>query len=151
MRQQPGRGVQISVELTELHSRVLVHLIDAMSYDMVRRCAREQRPFGVVLIQEGEEAGEVATTATVGCAARIAGWLEQIRTHPRGPTLRHRLRSLPPLAPTGLWAAQFRAIRRPSASGSSTPLGAERVGRQPPDWGRIPPAAPLPPAPTPEG
>jgi Lon protease-like protein len=40
--------------------------------DMVGRCAREQMPFGVVLIQEGEEAGEVATTATVGCTARIA-------------------------------------------------------------------------------
>ena len=40
--------------------------------DMVGRCAREQSPFGVVLIQEGEEAGEVATTATVGCTARIA-------------------------------------------------------------------------------
>jgi Lon protease-like protein len=40
--------------------------------DMVRRCAREQQPFGVVLIQEGEEAGAVATTATVGCSARIA-------------------------------------------------------------------------------
>jgi len=40
--------------------------------DMVRRCTREQRPFGVVLIQEGEEAGPVATTATVGCSARIA-------------------------------------------------------------------------------
>ena len=40
--------------------------------DMVRRCMREQLPFGVVLIQEGEEAGLVATTATVGCSARIA-------------------------------------------------------------------------------
>jgi Lon protease-like protein len=40
--------------------------------DMVRRCLREQQPFGVVLIQEGEEAGPVATTATVGCSARIA-------------------------------------------------------------------------------
>jgi uncharacterized protein len=40
--------------------------------DMVGRCAREQTPFGVVLIQEGEEAGEVATTATVGCTAHIA-------------------------------------------------------------------------------
>ena len=39
--------------------------------DMVRRCTREQRPFGVLLIQEGEEAGPVATTATVGCSARI--------------------------------------------------------------------------------
>jgi Lon protease-like protein len=40
--------------------------------DMVRRCAREQSPFGVVLIQEGDEAGPVATTATIGCSARIA-------------------------------------------------------------------------------
>src|SRR5689334_16219894 len=40
--------------------------------DMVGRCAREQTPFGVVLIQEGEEAGDVASTAAVGCAARIA-------------------------------------------------------------------------------
>ena len=39
--------------------------------DMVRRCMRTQQPFGVVLIQEGEEAGVVATTATVGCTARI--------------------------------------------------------------------------------
>jgi uncharacterized protein len=39
--------------------------------DMVRRCMREQQPFGVVLIQEGDEAGEVASTATVGCSARI--------------------------------------------------------------------------------
>ena len=40
--------------------------------DMVRNCMREQQPFGVVLIQEGEEGGPVATTATVGCSARIA-------------------------------------------------------------------------------
>jgi Lon protease-like protein len=40
--------------------------------DMVRRCMRESQPFGVVLIQQGDEAGEVATTATVGCTARIA-------------------------------------------------------------------------------
>jgi uncharacterized protein len=40
--------------------------------DMVRRCMREQQAFGVVLIQEGDEAGQVATTATIGCSARIA-------------------------------------------------------------------------------
>ncbi len=39
--------------------------------DMVRRCMREGGAFGVVLIEEGDEAGEVATTATVGCSARI--------------------------------------------------------------------------------
>jgi Lon protease-like protein len=40
--------------------------------DMVRDCMRENQPFGVVLIEEGEEAGEVSATATVGCSARIA-------------------------------------------------------------------------------
>jgi hypothetical protein len=39
--------------------------------DMVSRCLRDQRPFGVLLIQEGEEAGAVASTASVGCTARI--------------------------------------------------------------------------------
>jgi Lon protease-like protein len=40
--------------------------------DMVRRCMRDQTPFGVVLIRDGDEAGDVTTTATVGCSARIA-------------------------------------------------------------------------------
>jgi Lon protease-like protein len=40
--------------------------------DMVRRCMREQLPFGVLMIEEGDEAGDVATTAAVGCSARIA-------------------------------------------------------------------------------
>lgn len=39
--------------------------------DMVRRCMREQAPFGVVLIVTGAEVGEVASTAAVGTAARI--------------------------------------------------------------------------------
>ena len=41
----------------------------------------------------------------------LAGWLEQIRGHPTAPTLRHRLRVLPPLEPAGLWPAQFIAIQ----------------------------------------
>ena len=40
--------------------------------DMVRRCMREQQPFGVVLIQDGEEAGPLATTPPIGCSVRIA-------------------------------------------------------------------------------
>ena len=40
--------------------------------DMVRRCMREQLPFGVLMIDAGEEGGDVATTAAVGCSARIA-------------------------------------------------------------------------------
>jgi uncharacterized protein len=40
--------------------------------DMVRRCMREQKPFGVLMIEEGEEAGGVSSTALVGCSARVA-------------------------------------------------------------------------------
>lgn len=39
--------------------------------DMVRSCMREQGAFGVLLIEEGAEAGEVGSTATVGTSARI--------------------------------------------------------------------------------
>jgi Lon protease-like protein len=49
-----------------------LRIFEARYTDMVGRCSREQKPFGVVLIQDGDEAGEVATTATVGCTARIA-------------------------------------------------------------------------------
>ncbi len=41
----------------------------------------------------------------------LAGWLGDISKHPTAPTLRHRLRTLPPLAETGLWPAQVTAIR----------------------------------------
>ena len=41
----------------------------------------------------------------------LAGWLADISKHPTAPTLRHRLRALPPLEETGLWPAQVVAIR----------------------------------------
>jgi Lon protease-like protein len=49
-----------------------LRIFEARYTDMVSRCMRDQRPFGVVLIQEGDEAGEVASTASIGCTARIA-------------------------------------------------------------------------------
>jgi uncharacterized protein len=39
--------------------------------DMVRQCLKESRAFGVVLILEGEEAGEVASVAGSGTSARV--------------------------------------------------------------------------------
>jgi Lon protease-like protein len=39
--------------------------------DMVRRCMRESLPFGVVLIQQGAEAGAVGSIADVGTTARV--------------------------------------------------------------------------------
>src|SRR4051812_45389843 len=49
-----------------------LRIFETRYVDMVRRCMREATPFGVVLIEDGDEAGEVATTATVGCSARVA-------------------------------------------------------------------------------
>jgi type I restriction enzyme, R subunit len=40
----------------------------------------------------------------------LARWLEEVRRHPTGPTLRHRLKQLPPLDETNLWPAQVQAI-----------------------------------------
>jgi type I restriction enzyme R subunit len=40
----------------------------------------------------------------------LARWLDGLRLHPTAPTLRHRLRALPPLTRIGLWPAQFTAI-----------------------------------------
>jgi Lon protease-like protein len=48
-----------------------LRIFETRYVDMVRRCMREEQPFGVVLIEEGDEAGVVATTAIVGCTARI--------------------------------------------------------------------------------
>jgi type I restriction enzyme R subunit len=41
----------------------------------------------------------------------LASWLEDAARESSAPTLRHRLQSLPALEETGLWDAQFRAIR----------------------------------------
>lgn len=40
----------------------------------------------------------------------MAAWLDDVRRHPTAPSLRHRLRALPPLERTGLWQAQHTAI-----------------------------------------
>jgi len=48
-----------------------LRIFEARYLDMVRRCMREQVPFGVVLIRAGTEAGAVAETSDVGTTARI--------------------------------------------------------------------------------
>ncbi len=42
----------------------------------------------------------------------LVRWLDEIARHPTAPTLRHRLRTLPPLGEAGLWPAQVTAIRK---------------------------------------
>lgn len=41
---------------------------------MVSECMREQKPFAVVAIVDGPEAGGVASTASIGTLARIIDW-----------------------------------------------------------------------------
>jgi len=42
--------------------------------DMAKACLRDDQPFGVSLILEGNEVGAPALPADVGCLARIATW-----------------------------------------------------------------------------
>lgn len=42
--------------------------------DMVRECMKEDAPFGVVLIQAGQEVGAAAEPEHVGCLAYITQW-----------------------------------------------------------------------------
>lgn len=44
--------------------------------DMVSRCLKEDKPFGVLLIKEGEETGQVPATYTVGTLAKIIDWYQ---------------------------------------------------------------------------
>jgi uncharacterized protein len=48
-----------------------LRIFETRYLDMVRRCFREGREFGVVLIREGGEVGEVAELAAVGTTARL--------------------------------------------------------------------------------
>lgn len=53
-----------------------LRIFETRYIDMVRRCLREQRCFGVLWIRSGREAGEVAQTAGVGTSARIVDFYQ---------------------------------------------------------------------------
>ena len=48
-----------------------LRIFETRYLDMVRRCMREQQPFGVALLLEGQEAGGPAVSAEIGTTARI--------------------------------------------------------------------------------
>ncbi len=48
-----------------------LRIFETRYVDMVRRCTREDCPFGVLLIRAGAEAGVVGDTAEIGTMARI--------------------------------------------------------------------------------
>lgn len=48
-----------------------LHIFEPRYQEMMTRCIRERIGFGVLLITDGNEVGEIAETATVGTVARI--------------------------------------------------------------------------------
>ena len=52
-----------------------LRIFEARYIDMVSRCLKDDLPFGVVLIREGQEAG-AASTFEVGTLARITDWYQ---------------------------------------------------------------------------
>ena len=48
-----------------------LHIFEMRYREMIKRCVDEKLPFGIVLIEKGREAGEVAMPHRVGTAARI--------------------------------------------------------------------------------
>lgn len=56
------------------HMLLPLHIFEERYKEMVDRCVRESRPFGIVLITEGSSVGSHDTrTCRIGCSARIAG------------------------------------------------------------------------------
>lgn len=54
--------------------RLPLRIFEQRYMEMAKACLREDAPFGVCLIREGQEVGEPALPEDVGCTARIAEW-----------------------------------------------------------------------------
>ena len=53
-----------------------LRIFEARYVDMIGRCMKNDEPFGVLLIREGQEAAGPATTFEVGTLARIVDWYQ---------------------------------------------------------------------------
>lgn len=53
-----------------------LRIFESRYLDMVSRCLKDDQPFGVLLIKEGEETGKAPATYTVGTLARIMDWYQ---------------------------------------------------------------------------
>lgn len=53
-----------------------LRIFEARYVDMIGRCMKNDEPFGVLLIREGQEAAGPATTYDVGTLARIVDWYQ---------------------------------------------------------------------------
>lgn len=62
------------------HASLTLHIFEDRYREMVRMCLREDRPFGIVLIRDGEETGVQVDPYLVGTACRI----REVRTYDNG-------------------------------------------------------------------
>jgi Lon protease-like protein len=53
-----------------------LHIFEPRYREMILRCREENSPFGVILIQHGEEVGKAALTHSIGTTARITHYEE---------------------------------------------------------------------------
>ena len=53
-----------------------LRIFEARYVDMIGRCIKNDEPFGVLLIRDGQEAAGPATTYEVGTLARIVDWYQ---------------------------------------------------------------------------
>lgn len=54
--------------------RLPLRIFEQRYMDMAKACLRDGAPFGVCSIREGQEVGQPAIPAEIGCLARIAEW-----------------------------------------------------------------------------
>ncbi len=52
-----------------------LRIFESRYIDMISRCMKEDAPFGVLLIRDGDEAG-LATTHNIGTLARVTDWYQ---------------------------------------------------------------------------
>ncbi len=75
-------GMQVQVPLFPLSTVLFpggplpLRIFEARYVDMIGRCMKNDEPFGVLLIREGQEAAGPATTYDVGTLARIVDWYQ---------------------------------------------------------------------------
>ena len=55
-------------------SMLTLRVFEQRYMDMTKHCLRENLPFGVCLIKEGEEVGAPAIPEQIGCLAKITDW-----------------------------------------------------------------------------
>ncbi len=53
-----------------------LRIFESRYLDMISRCMKDELPFGVLLIDEGPEAGGPATTHEVGTLAQVTDWYQ---------------------------------------------------------------------------